>query len=641
MADEKKSFEIEIRYDQNTAKREDIEALADELAKRGHDVKVKKHAQRGGFVEELTRSARELGNIAEGVRGVAESGLQMLRKTIEPIVGAAAEKVTGGQASEGFEDIGPAQNNQETGGFEDIGPAGTRATSSNRAIIVTSPEAVESDTSDAMRIGLMPKTVLDRTWQPSMLNAMVIPHSAFRPYMEYIHWNSAQIFEGGYIARPADIPSVSHEDAMKRFNLTNDEGPILLVMATGFSVSDIQNLIVQLSLLRMPYQLFFCHGGDAQKAEQLRLHTQRHNIKARMFGRPSEMPVYFAMADIVVARDRDEESLEWIENAGVPSVIVSDAQTTARVNFMVHEKSALVAQQLIKLSATLAMPLSDKTTRDNMRAAAQVIAQCASIAKCADGIEKALDYLASNPGAPKANMASDGFEVIGQTPTMAPGQDFLTPQAQAPQTFETVGAPAAAPVAPNPGFVPQPNPGFVPQPNPGFMPQPNPGFMPQPPAPMLTPNLDNMSKQQITAEYTKLLLAEKSIDKELIEASNNVRMWESRLDLARQSNREDLVNSAIPRLAEAQQQEMLLLQQKDQIQQQKEIYKKAAKSARPAVAPRKRFDISDDDDDFDISRVTEEDLFGPSEEEKALENEFANLQKNAALNELRNRINRF
>ncbi|MBQ1890197.1 MAG: hypothetical protein II160_05800, partial [Selenomonas sp.] len=158
---------------------------------------------------------------------------------------------------------------------------------------------------------------------------------------------------------------------------------------------------------------------------------------------------------------------------------------------------------------------------------------------------------------------------------------------------------------------------------------------------MLLPRLDNMSKQQITAEYTKLLLAEKGIDKALSAATDEVRQWEYRLDLARQNNREDLVASAIPRLDTAKQQEMLLLQQKDQIQQQKDLLKQMARTARPEPQPKKRFNLGDDDDDFDISRVTEEDLFGPTEEEKALEDAFKNLQRDAALNDLRNKLGRF
>jgi hypothetical protein len=620
MADEKKNYEIEIRYDQNSVKREEIEALANELAHRGHEVKVKKHAQRGGFVEELTRSAKELGGIADGVRSVAESGMQILRKTIEPIVGASSEKA----------------EEKPSDGFDDIGPAAAKNPEDNHALIVTTPEAVDNDNAHSLRIGLLPKTVLDRTWQPSMLDAMVIPHQAFRPYLEHIHWNSEQIFEGGYLALEQDIPNVSHEDAMKRFNLTNDGGPVLLIMAGGFPVSDMQNLMVQLSLLRMPYQLFFCHYGDAQKAEQLRLFAQQYHINARMFGRMNEMPAYVAMADIVVVGDRDTDALAWIENAGVPAVVIASAQTTALVNFMVHEKSALLASQLIKLSATLAMPLADKNTLDALKTAAQTIAKTASITKCADAIEAALAHAANHQNAPRMETTRDGFEVIGQTPTMAPGQDFITPQAQAPQGFEAVGPAAGAPVA-QPVQPAQPAAPTV-QPANAFPAAP---MLSPAPAPMLLPKLDNMSKQQITAEYTKLLLTEKSVDKALAAASDEVRQWEYRLDLARQNNRDDLVATAIPRLNTAQQQEMLLLQQKDQIQQQKDVFRQMARSARPAEQPKKRFSLNNDDDDFDISRVTEEDLFGPTEEEKALEKEFQNLQRNAALNDLRNKLGRF
>ena len=214
MTDEKKTFEIEIRYDQNSMQTMEIQALAQELSARGHSVSLKKSGA-GNFVEDLTKSAKDLA-------GLAESGYQKLRETLEPVIGTL-EKYRG----------------QQSDGFDEIGPANTTKDSTNQAIIVTSPELIDNTVSgNASRlIGLIAKTSLNRTWQPSMFDSIVIPHNAFRPYLEYIHWLPNHIFEGGYLALTENKPTLNHEDAMKRFNLTHDNGPSILIMAAGFQLA--------------------------------------------------------------------------------------------------------------------------------------------------------------------------------------------------------------------------------------------------------------------------------------------------------------------------------------------------------------------------------------------------------------------
>ena len=602
MAEEKKAFEIEIRFDQNSQKAEEIQALAQELSQRGHQVTMRRQGA-GNFVEEIAKQAKDL-------RDFAESGYQKLRETLEPVLNTLDKSKA--QASEGFDDIGPSANT-------------SAPVNNNQAIVATSPETLDDSAQNKRIVGLITKTSLDRTWQPAMFNSIVIPHAAFRPYLEYIHWNPDRIFEGGYLALSEDKPSLSHEDAMKKFNLTNDNGPIILIMAGGFPVSEMQTLIIQMSLIKTPYQLFFCHGGDGQKAEQLRGFAQRFSVNARMFGRVQALPDYIAMADIAVCDSRDDASIDLIENAGVPAIIVSSGQTPAKANFLIHEHAALLAPQILKLSPVLAPVINDAAQRDNMKKAAAVIAEKASIKLCADAIEAALAK-AEDSSAPNQRMAADGdgFETIGQLPTMAQGQDFITPQFQQPQAqqpaqpFEQLNAPAPAqPLAPMLSPV-----------------QPS-------STPMLMPNLSNMSTKELEAEYTKLIVLQRNIDRTLNEASNEVRMWEERLDLARQNNRQDLISSAITRLETAKQQEMDLLRQKDQIEQQKSIVKRSVRASREQKARSLPTKLNYNyDDDFDISRVTEADLFGPSEEEIALEKEFDALQQQMAMNNLKDKLGR-
>ena len=153
-------------------------------------------------------------------------------------------------------------------------------------------------------------------------------------------------------------------------------------------------------------------------------------------------------------------------------------------------------------------------------------------------------------------------------------------------------------------------------------------IQPVQPAPFLTPGLGAKSKEEIRSEYTKLIMIDKNLDRSLDAASTEVQKWELRLDLARQNNRDDLITTAIANLQSAKSQEMALLAQKDQIKQQKAILKQSARliASQPTLDTKK------------LASITDDELFGPSSEEKALEKEFMDLQKNEALQRLRDKM---
>ena len=74
---------------------------------------------------------------------------------------------------------------------------------------------------------------------------------------------------------------------------------------------------------------------------------------------------------------------------------------------------------------------------------------------------------------------------------------------------------------------------------------------------MLTPSLSFSSKKELEREYTKLIQAERSVNKALDAASDAVNQWELRLDLAKQNARDDLIASAVERLNAAKNEEMI------------------------------------------------------------------------------------
>lgn len=586
MSIEKTSFQIEIRFDEKTVSVAEMNALAEELVRRGHRVALRSEFVHGGLIQGLARQAEEFRGLASNLRGMAETGIQYLRDRLEVKSPQATEDKKESTATDGFDSIGPDA-------------AAAARVSSQRAVLVTTPAFLDNADADAMRIGFLPKTALENTWQPSQLDAMVIPHRAFRPYLEYIHWESKRIFEGGYVALPADCPSINHDEALNRFKLSSDHGPILLVMTSGLDVADFQTMMIQISLIKAPMQVFFYHGGDAYKAEQLRILAQKYGVNARMFGRVESLPDYLVMADLAVVHAKDE-NLALIQNAGVPAIIVATDETPACVNFLAHEGAALMSSRLYQLSSALAQPILDENTRTSLAQKAREIAQFASISLCADAIEAALAAKAEIiPEGGRKLAVSDGFETIGSS--SLPNDDTLKPQI-APTTLmptTTNTTTATASVQPDP-------------------------------APFLTPGIGARSKEELHREYARLLMIEKNIEKSLKTASDEVRKWELRLDLARQNQRDDLFSSAMIALQNAKTQEMSLFSQRDQISQQKAVLRQSA---------RLMGGQSGVDANFANDQATHE-LFGNDPEKDELENEFRKMQNLDALNRLKSDMGR-
>lgn len=631
---EKTAFQIDIRYDDATAGNDEIHALADELQKRGHQVSLRRITPKGSFVQDLARTV-DIKNITETVRSAAETGMQILKDTL----------LNKGQDS--------AEKAQESSGFDEIGPAAAAnaCANSNKAVIVTNPDHILDAGWDVMRLGLTAKTALESAWQPSTLDAMVISHPAFRPYLEYIHWDPKRIFEGGFLALDKKKPSQPHDEILKRFKLAPENGPVVLILASTFHESDLQALMIQLSLIKAPMQVFFYHAGDTYMADRLRTLAQQFAVNARMFGRVDGMPDYLAMADLAILQDNDEFG-EALEIAGVPALCVTKGMASARLNFLAHEHAAVIVPEVYKLSAFLGQPIMDPANLKALREAADKVSKLASIPLCADAIEAALNAKKEIiPEGGRRTFSADGFETIGVANTQAVPQNFIMPQTMQPA--QPANAQPAQPQVMQPGIpaapaqpVAQQVPPMIQPVQPMIQPQVMPGqpmipaqpmiqpvqpmIQPVQPAPFLTPGLGAKTKEEITAEYTKLVMIDKNLERSLDTASEEVQKWELRLDLARQNNRDDLITTAIANLQSAKAQEMALLAQKDQIKQQKAVLKQSARliTAQPTLDPKK------------IASNIDDELFGPSSEEKALEKEFMDLQKNEALQRLRDKMGR-
>lgn len=515
---EQGTFEITLFYSESDVSSELIKDLARELKERGHSVSLKKSIGLDA-VKEFTKQAKE---IADSAKEIAQFGIQRLREAI-----GTKTKST----EEGFDEIGSAGNND--------------------AIIVTDVEFLADLNPAVMRIGLMPQTKLDKTWLPHGLDAMVIPHEAFRAYLSKVEWDMERVFVGGFLALESAKRSDSAENLRTKFKVSPDNGPVLLVLANSFSSDQLPTLFIQLSLLKTPYQAIFYHAGEPAIANQLRQLADRFHIQARMFGLVSPLSDYLGLAHVAVATNTAQD-LALIESLGIPCVCIENPGPQPLAEFLKHEGAALLAPQLYQLSKQLQPLLSDAEILAQVGAQAQHIASYASTKRCADAIEEALrkrPQIMTDPDRQRyAQNPQGGFEVIGSVPSLsgsAPQEQMATPQSNNDLQ------PIVAAVRDNP---------------------------------ILSPTLSKQSGQSVHAELTQLILLEKALDKQLDAASDDVRKWELRLDLAKNRSDDKLTAQAQTALEAAKAQEIGLFQQKDQIARQKDQLKQvASKAPKPAA----------------------------------------------------------
>ncbi len=578
MSDEKKkTYQIDLIYTPSEATTEEMAALRDELARRGHSVSLKAYSAQTHLLEDITLTAKGLAHTALDMAG---SATQKVIDMIEPLVPRAASSA--GTASK-------KQDSKENKAapFAEIGPSAVQ--NDNRAVVVTNVAALKDVTWNAYRIGLLPHTELNQTWTPTQLDAIVTPHVSFRAYLESVHWTSDRIFEGGWLSLVK--ASASKADLLKKFGLSSDQGPNLLILASRFNEAELQTVMLQLSTLRSPYQAFFYYGDAVHTAEMLRSLACRFGVNARMFGKTDAIADYFAIADLAVSPSADPD-FSKLEPLAIPTIIVSEQAPEALAQFLAHNGAALIVRHPYELATQLAAYIDQAQLGESMRNAAQAIADLASVPKCADAIEKALAAKAAlAPKSPASLADNAGFETIGtQTVTQPTTVNAISPSiVPTPATLQ--------PIAP------------VPQPQTTLQ-----------PTLIQTPT----SYKEAHREYTQLLLIEKDLDRSLDAASSEVRKWEERLDLARQNNNEKLINEAMLRLKSAQATEMSLFTQKDDISRRKAALKKSAQQLRNGITPTASTSIIDDD--FDTP------------EDDSLEKEFKALQRQQQIQNLKNKM---
>lgn len=606
---ESKKFNIELRFSGQTGE-QNIRALAQELSARGHNVSIKSAASRLPNVGDIARSASNL-------KEIAESGVQMLRDVIAPIVAKAADvKQSDAQTAQNTKDgAGQNETGQNAGSpFENIGPQTSSAPDAqkqsgadagNSAVVVDSQACLGDAKWDDMRIGLIAENGLREDWLPAKLDAIVIPHPAFRPYLESVNWPSDRIFEGGFPARPEIIPRLSHQDALANFKIDPAQGRVVIVMASGFRTSELQTLLTQISLLPKNLQIFFYHASDNAKSAAIAEIARRSGLQARAFGNFEGLANCFAMADLIIANAVDAE-LNALAAVGVPLVISAQNIQSPVADFLVHEDAAQCVNRIYNIASATNRILADSQTLDLMKAAAAGLAQRASVPLCADAVEAALAAKDAIVGRPDRQTADAIFEYIGapaliQNPFARPEQSAQAAPCPAQNFFSDQTAAQSGRCAPIAPIAAPQN---------------------AAPAGIITPTLSFSSKKELEKEYTKLIQTERAVEKALDAASNAVNNWELRLDLAKQNMRDDLIASAADRLNAAKNEEMNLMNQKQTIDAQKRAMRLAARNF-GSVSP----DISLPDG-----------LLADPWQNDPLEDEFKRLQAQNALNNLRNKM---
>ena len=584
---------ITILYSEADISSTQIKPLARELKARGHSVNLRKQTDTLSIA---------------GLRDIAEQGFQRITDTVRDALQQSRAKQNA--PSSPFDEIGPQQTSSESD-----------------AVITTDVQNLTETPYPAFKIGLIPQTILNKPWLPGPLDAIVISHDAFRPYLNQSQWDDKQIFTGGYLPEENDHRSDSPENLRSKFGISSENGPVILVLAGDIPAYQLTSIFIQLSSIKLPFQVFFHHGDNHDIAQQLRSLAQRFGINARMFGNINPLADYIGIADIAITMAGDPY-LGSLETLAIPTLTIEERDPQPLAQFLQHEGASIAVQQF-QFSGILQNILLNPDELTKLKTAAANVAACASVQKCADAIEEALrnkSEIAKSPLRQNAvPLAQNGFEVIGMTNNANAGG------------FESIGGNNQQATPANNADVPQlgaemPASPANAQPNalqpPAQQPLQPPVQRPLTPTyNVLQPAPTFRTRDSIQAEMTQLILIDKNLDKQLDEVSAEVSQFEMRLDMARQNNDENLIRYAQQKLEAAQAREKALFQQKSDIQRQKELLKRATQVSRHNPS------YYDDESDFRSTRFTRDPL-------DELENRFEELERRNKLSELHRRLRR-
>ncbi len=383
-------------------------------------------------------------------------------------------------------------------------------------IVVTSPRTLKvldlvsrAAGGEALLVALLPDYNLGKAWLKGAVHAFVIPHEGLRGPLQEAGVDPVRVFVGG----PA-IPRAyaeAHDPKAIRGDLGLDtaQGPVALILGAAISAANLDELILQLSLVDRPWQPIFHVGGNAEAAEQLRRSARAHGLPARMLGEVANLHDFVAAADLVLTHPADG-LVTCALALDKPLLLVGDpGPVTTQCDFLVSQGAALHVVDVLRLSAEAEFALSP----DRLGAMAEASARVGR----RTGTQEVVDAL---------GLIVERRQQI-EGPPSDPGQQAEGPRFKGP--FEMIGAPPSQPRPARP-VVSAPTSGGAPS-------------TPLQAAPA-TSSASPLSAAQAKDQLAALIMEERELERTLEEARREQTRWHQRLELARQWNEQDLAREA-------------------------------------------------------------------------------------------------
>lgn len=356
--------------------------------------------------------------------------------------------------------------------------------------------------SDTLMVGLVDDLSVDTAWRHAPIDAIIVPH----PDLQH-----ALVDPDGQVAvETATIPTNARlrgdetpQSARENLGLDPEQG-LVLVSTGGMRDEALERAVFQLTMLEGPERVLFHYGKHAEVADRLRRSAAGYGLQAGMFGDEADLAVVCAAADVILAGASDPSVPELVQ-ARRPLVLVGRDGGAARALFLADNGALIHVEDVAELGARLDVLLRDP--------AVSVLVERASAIIPPDGVEKvvaALGALHTRRATILAHTAPTPVADQPATPETPPGEP-TQPAVKSP--FESIGA-----SAPGSG-----------------------------PSPALAP----ISLAEAKDQMARLIVREREAERALAEVVKTRDRWLDRIELARDSGDDDLLQVAQARLTGA------------------------------------------------------------------------------------------
>ena len=368
--------------------------------------------------------------------------------------------------------------------------------------------------------GIMTSFDWDTSWFDGDFDQVIVPHEKIADEFLESNWKKDRVVVAGPPLPLAFSDNLDEESARTQLGLNAEEGVIIVVDVHETEPKVIDRLVFQFTLPGKAIQPIFYYGDNTQVANGLRKSASSYGLRARMFGRVSDIENYYAASHIVMTPPNSPHIISFLAMNRPLILFGKQSKNNHQSEFLVQEGVAKWIPNLLQLGADLDVFLHSED----------------EISKFQSNAEKTVTCSGSRIVGEVLFQAAVNKDILRSESALETGESQPDPEAEIP-FFENIGGSVSEPRTRKRRFSP-------------------------------------ISQAQAQDELASLILRERELRKKLEDAKSSRVRWEERCVLARERSEPELLNDALRCASQHRRDEQLFARELASVGTQRDLIKK-------------------------------------------------------------------